>query len=70
MYKYVRDAFAFDETLHRRIETEARGEKPPVVIVNAIVVEARNLIAKDADGFSDPFCMLGIVPAARQVRAY
>ncbi|KAL4240529.1 regulation of dense core granule exocytosis [Mactra antiquata] len=38
---------------------------PPIVILNATVLSARNLEAKDADGFSDPYCMLGIMPGRR-----
>ena len=64
MTDYVRSAFTIDADVHKRIDLLAQKEKPPVVILNAIVLEARNLVAKDADGFSDPFCMLGIIPSA------
>ena len=30
-------------------------------------MEAKNLEAKDANGFSDPYCMLGIIPGNREI---
>ena len=32
------------------------------MILNVVVEEAEGLEAKDANGFSDPYCMLGIRP--------
>ena len=37
--------------------------QPPIVVLNVVVVEASGLEAKDCNGFSDPYCMLGICPA-------
>uniref|UniRef100_A0A4W3JFU7 BAI1 associated protein 3 n=1 Tax=Callorhinchus milii TaxID=7868 RepID=A0A4W3JFU7_CALMI len=46
----------------------AKAAKPPSFGMRVTVVEARNLMAKDANGFSDPYCMLGIMvgPATRE----
>ncbi|KAF0299412.1 BAI1-associated protein 3 [Amphibalanus amphitrite] len=61
---YTQEAFHFSRDEHQRMMTIASDEKPPIVILNLVVVEASGLEAKDADGFSDPYCMLGIVPGA------
>ncbi len=36
------------------------------MVLNVIVIEAKDLEAKDTDGFSDPYCMLGIRPSVKQ----
>ena len=36
--------------------------QPPIVVLNVIVIEAEGLEAKDINGYSDPYCMLGILP--------
>ncbi|CAH8576025.1 unnamed protein product [Schistosoma turkestanicum] len=34
---------------------------PPVVVLSVSVIEAKNLEAKDLNGFSDPYCILGVI---------
>ncbi len=43
--------------------------QPPIVVLNVVVIEAKDLEAKDSDGFSDPYCMLGIRPGIKHLSA-
>ncbi|XP_048763860.1 BAI1-associated protein 3-like isoform X3 [Ostrea edulis] len=62
LYQYAQEAFRISPEDHARLLAKATKEKPPIVILNVTVIKARDLEAKDADGFSDPYCMLGIMP--------
>lgn len=62
LYKYAQEAFGVPPDQHRAYLNIACEEKPPIVILSVVVVEAEGLEAKDANGFSDPYCMLGIQP--------
>ncbi|KAF7261298.1 hypothetical protein EG68_01335 [Paragonimus skrjabini miyazakii] len=41
---------------------EISTAKRPTLFLNVHVIEARDVEAKDIDGFSDPYCILGIIP--------
>lgn len=43
--------------------------QPPLIVLNVVVIEAKDLEAKDSDGFSDPYCMLGIRPGVKHLTA-
>ncbi|XP_076331977.1 BAI1-associated protein 3-like isoform X2 [Tachypleus tridentatus] len=62
LYDYAQEAFGMSSDNHRRLLAVAQEEKPPIPVLNVVVVEARDLEAKDSDGYSDPYCMLGIQP--------
>ncbi|XP_023321249.1 uncharacterized protein LOC111695983 [Eurytemora carolleeae] len=61
---YAKDAFGVNQKLHVQLVNVAGDVKPPIVILNVLVIEAENLEAKDPNGFSDPYCMLGIRPGS------
>ncbi|XP_045109688.1 BAI1-associated protein 3-like isoform X3 [Portunus trituberculatus] len=63
--KYAQAAFHTEPHDHLRLQAVAQEEKPPILVLNLVVVEAENLEAKDPNGFSDPYCMLGIQPAVQ-----
>lgn len=63
LYQYAQDAFGMPPEDHAKLLAKATEEKPPILMLNVSVIQARGLEAKDADGYSDPFCMLGIMPS-------
>ncbi|XP_022901984.1 BAI1-associated protein 3 isoform X2 [Onthophagus taurus] len=64
LYLYGQRAFGVPPDRHYRMLHMAGEEKPPIVVLSVVVLEAEGLEAKDANGFSDPYCMLGIQPVA------
>ncbi|XP_022124719.2 BAI1-associated protein 3 [Pieris rapae] len=62
--EYARRAFRVSPEVHARALRAADSERPPTVVLGCAVIEADGLEAKDANGFSDPYCMLGIQPAS------
>ncbi|CAK1586198.1 unnamed protein product [Parnassius mnemosyne] len=62
--EYARRAFRVPSEVHARALRAAGSERPPTVVLGCAVIEADGLEAKDANGFSDPYCMLGIQPAS------
>ncbi|XP_072916970.1 BAI1-associated protein 3 [Hemitrygon akajei] len=60
MIHYLQKVFKLDTCDHEAIMRRVKESKAPSLNLKVTIVEARNLLAKDANGFSDPYCMLGI----------
>ncbi|EDO63740.1 AGAP005816-PA [Anopheles gambiae str. PEST] len=63
MYLQAQRVFNVSADRHYRLLHAATEEKPKIIVLTVIVQEAEGLEAKDANGFSDPYCMLGIQPS-------
>ncbi|XP_050430779.1 BAI1-associated protein 3 isoform X2 [Adelges cooleyi] len=61
LYLYAQKAFDVTPEQHRRYMAIVHEEKPPIVVLHVTVVEAEGLEAKDANGYSDPYCLLGLM---------
>ncbi|CAL1264883.1 unnamed protein product [Larinioides sclopetarius] len=62
LYEYARETFNMTHEEHEKFMAVAQDEKPPIPVLNVTVIEATGLEAKDPNGTSDPYCMLGIQP--------
>jgi hypothetical protein len=47
LIRYAKSAFQVDERTHQMLMEKARREKPPILLLNVLLLEARDLIAKD-----------------------
>ncbi|XP_073504194.1 BAI1-associated protein 3 isoform X2 [Phyllobates terribilis] len=61
LFYYLQRVFGISEIDHESILMRVKESKAPIYALKVTVVQARNLLAKDANGFSDPYCMLGIM---------
>ncbi|XP_055991196.1 BAI1-associated protein 3 [Sorex fumeus] len=64
LLEYLRQVFDTSPEEHCKALGHVQKAKPPTYALKVSVVQAKNLLAKDPNGFSDPYCMLGIVPAS------
>ncbi|GAB6032649.1 hypothetical protein CHUAL_011527 [Chamberlinius hualienensis] len=58
--EYSRKAFKMNDEDHIKLISMAINKQPPIIVLKLIIIEARDLEAKDPNGLSDPFCVLGI----------
>nr|XP_032823287.1 BAI1-associated protein 3-like [Petromyzon marinus] len=58
---YVQQVFNKSADEHLAVVNKVKNRTPPSYTLFVEVIEARNLAAKDANGFSDPYCILGII---------
>ncbi|XP_061703344.1 BAI1-associated protein 3 isoform X2 [Syngnathoides biaculeatus] len=61
LFAYLRKVFDMGEEEHDIILQKVQESKRATFSLRASVLKAKNLLAKDANGYSDPYCMLGIL---------
>ncbi|XP_062036555.1 BAI1-associated protein 3 isoform X2 [Lepus europaeus] len=61
---YLRQVFGTSPEEHGEAIERVKKAKAPTYALKVSVMRAKNLLAKDPNGFSDPYCMLGILPAS------
>ncbi|EDV20863.1 uncharacterized protein TRIADDRAFT_60504 [Trichoplax adhaerens] len=61
LLNYIKEVFGFDNGKFNDLFQTAKERPHPKRLVKVEVLQARDLEAKDVNGYSDPFCMLGIV---------
>ncbi|XP_037671365.1 BAI1-associated protein 3 isoform X2 [Choloepus didactylus] len=61
---YLHQVFGTSPEEHAEAVERVRKAKAPTYALKVSVMRAKNLLAKDPNGFSDPYCMLGILPAS------
>ncbi|XP_076998387.1 BAI1-associated protein 3 [Tamandua tetradactyla] len=65
---YLCQVFGTSPKEHAEAVERVRKAQAPTYALKVSVMRAKNLLAKDPNGFSDPYCMLGILPAASTPR--
>ncbi|XP_071776784.1 BAI1-associated protein 3 [Centroberyx gerrardi] len=61
MFTYLLKVFDMGEEEHDIILQKVQESKRASFSLRVSVMKAKNLMAKDANGYSDPYCMLGIL---------
>ncbi|KAG7492011.1 hypothetical protein MATL_G00010080 [Megalops atlanticus] len=61
LFRYLQKVFDVAPEEHNIILHRVQESKRASYSLKVSVVEGRNLLAKDANGYSDPYCMLGIL---------
>uniref|UniRef100_A0A8C2YSZ9 BAI1 associated protein 3 n=1 Tax=Chinchilla lanigera TaxID=34839 RepID=A0A8C2YSZ9_CHILA len=61
---YLQQVFGTSPEEHTEAIKRVKKAKAPTYTLKVSVMSAKNLLAKDPNGFSDPYCMLGILPAS------
>ncbi|XP_012537969.2 protein unc-13 homolog 4B isoform X3 [Monomorium pharaonis] len=58
LLNHLQNAFKIDNMTHERVLKETQNLEPPELHLNVEVIEAKELVPKDSNGKSDPFCAL------------
>ncbi|XP_076024017.1 protein unc-13 homolog D [Genypterus blacodes] len=66
LFHYIKEAFTMTEAEHHSLMETLQSKEPPVYCLMATVKEAKEILAKDVTGSSDPYCQLTIMEEEKQ----
>eukprot|EP00057_Strongylocentrotus_purpuratus_P034121 XP_794007.3 PREDICTED: BAI1-associated protein 3 [Strongylocentrotus purpuratus] len=66
LFKYAQETLNVNPQEHEALLERVSNSLPPALIMVVDVISAKGLLAKDSNGLSDPFCVLGIVALWRE----
>lgn len=55
LFSYIQEAFKIPSARHDELLQSAEAKQAPEMLLNVEVIEAKELLAKDPNGLSDPF---------------
>uniref|UniRef100_A0A8C3YTG7 Unc-13 homolog D n=1 Tax=Catagonus wagneri TaxID=51154 RepID=A0A8C3YTG7_9CETA len=61
LLRYLQEAFHMQPEEHQRMLRQVQELEKPVFCLKATVKQAKGILGKDVSGFSDPYCLLGII---------
>lgn len=66
LFQYAQETLNVNPQEHEALLQRVSNSLPPPLIMVVDVISAKGLLAKDSNGLSDPFCVLGIVALWRE----
>ncbi|XP_075846226.1 protein unc-13 homolog D isoform X1 [Microtus pennsylvanicus] len=61
LLRYLQEAFQVQPEEHQQMLQRVGGLEKPIFCLKATVKQAKGILGKDVSGFSDPYCLLGII---------
>ncbi|XP_060750765.1 protein unc-13 homolog D [Tachysurus vachellii] len=63
---YIKEAFGMTDAEHESLSEKVDSAVHPVYCLKITVKEAKGILGKDISGFSDPYCLLSILPKSHE----
>ncbi|PIK44409.1 hypothetical protein BSL78_18733 [Apostichopus japonicus] len=63
LFLYLQSVMDISKENHQNHLDAAKQMEPPISVLTVTVIGAKGLVPKDSNGKSDPFCMIGCIPA-------
>ncbi|XP_028821116.1 protein unc-13 homolog D [Denticeps clupeoides] len=68
LYEFIQQAFSMTDDEHKSLADKVRNAVAPVYCLMVTIKEAKGILGKDINGFSDPYCILTILQKEKESR--